>query len=129
MPSSLNRRVLEDTTVDGLFFPKNSIVLANIYYMSKSTNLSLILQVWLVLYHKQNYRLHLKFVFNILKFCNSFKKYLIRAKIIVILICFYFITFRSIQICILLCWKPSGHIICLNWVFMDSFKEIYETGK
>jgi len=37
VPSSLNHRVLEDTTVDGLFFPKNSIVLANIYYMSKST--------------------------------------------------------------------------------------------
>jgi cytochrome P450 len=36
VPSSLNHRVLEDTTVDGLFFPKNSIVLANIYYMSKS---------------------------------------------------------------------------------------------
>eukprot|EP00092_Neocalanus_flemingeri_P029723 GFUD01032271.1.p1 GENE.GFUD01032271.1~~GFUD01032271.1.p1 ORF type:complete len:496 (+),score=84.03 GFUD01032271.1:55-1542(+) len=37
VPSSLNHRVLEDTTVDGLFFPKNCIVLANIYYMMKSS--------------------------------------------------------------------------------------------
>ena len=36
VPSSLQHRVLEDTTVDGLFFPKNSLLLANIYYMSKS---------------------------------------------------------------------------------------------
>ena len=36
VPSSLNHRVLEDTTVDGHFFPKNTIVLANIYYMMKS---------------------------------------------------------------------------------------------
>merc|ERR1711936_153637 len=37
VPSSLNHRVLEDTTVDGFFFPKNCLVLANIYYMLKST--------------------------------------------------------------------------------------------
>ena len=36
VPSSLNHRVMEDTTVDGHFFPKNTIVLANIYYMMKS---------------------------------------------------------------------------------------------
>ena len=36
-PSSIMHKVLEDTTVDGFFFPKNCGVLANIYYMSKSS--------------------------------------------------------------------------------------------
>merc|ERR1719186_1409289 len=37
VPSSLNHRVMENTTVDGFFFPKNSIVIANFYYMMKSS--------------------------------------------------------------------------------------------
>jgi len=36
VPSSLNHRVMEDTNIEGFSFPKDSIVIANFYYMMKS---------------------------------------------------------------------------------------------
>jgi len=36
VPSSLNHRVMEDTNIEDFFFPKDSIVIANFYYMLKS---------------------------------------------------------------------------------------------
>ena len=36
VPSSLNHRVMEDTNIEGFLFPKDSIVIANFYYMMKS---------------------------------------------------------------------------------------------
>merc|ERR1711892_179224 len=38
VPSSLNHRVMADTNIDGLFFPKDSIVIANFYYMMTSSS-------------------------------------------------------------------------------------------
>ena len=38
VPSSLNHRVMEDANIDGLFFPRDSIVIANFYYMMKSSS-------------------------------------------------------------------------------------------
>ena len=37
--SSLSHRVIEDTHIDGFFFPKDSIVIANTHYMMKSPQL------------------------------------------------------------------------------------------
>merc|ERR1712025_1034920 len=36
VPSSLMHRVMEDTVVDGFFFPRNCIVISNLYYMMSS---------------------------------------------------------------------------------------------
>lgn len=38
VPSSLNHRVMADTNIDGFFFPKDSIVIANFYYMMTSSS-------------------------------------------------------------------------------------------
>jgi len=38
VPSSLNYRVMADTHIDGFFFPKDSIVIANFYHMMTSAD-------------------------------------------------------------------------------------------